>query len=328
MNTIICNSGGAYGADKQFQDLCEIFNIKCNAWYMGERSKFNAPYGNIHISSQDEREGRVKSANASKAMFWTNYSQMKDERLIRNWAQVKYSKQVFAVSKFAYEGDKPSNKFTDTRTYQKQCVAGGTGYAVEMAILEGNREVYLFNQTDNKWYEYNFGLYKWVLCQNLPVITQSFAGIGSRNITEQGRLAIIDLFERSFTNTFKPIKPIEEEPMIEQKIVVVNVRDNINPNYKYIYCGRGSYPNMLNGNLGNPFTVEQYGRGNAIFKYIDWLYGNSIEAIQYKERLLNLIETEIKPIYGKQTIALACWCKPNNCHCDFLKWAIEDHLNK
>jgi hypothetical protein len=60
---------------------------------------------------------------------------MKDPRLIRNWAQVKYSDAIFAVGNLVNKGKKLfPNKKNDTRLASHVSVTGGTGYAVEMAI--------------------------------------------------------------------------------------------------------------------------------------------------------------------------------------------------
>jgi hypothetical protein len=64
-----------------------------------------------------------------------------------------------------------------------------------------------------------------------------------------------------------------------------------------IYCGRPS-------KWGNPFAIGRDGnREEVIEKYKNWF--------QTQPDLIAALP-ELK---GK---ILACWCKPQNCHCDFL----------
>lgn len=83
-----------------------------------------------------------------------------------------------------------------------------------------------------------------------------------------------------------------------------------------VYIGRGRLPEQahINGNCGNPFTVQEYGRGIALAKYI-----------QSKPDLTNLIEL-VRPYFGKRQIVLLCWCKPNKCHGDYIKQQLMKEL--
>ncbi len=62
-----------------------------------------------------------------------------------------------------------------------------------------------------------------------------------------------------------------------------------------VYIGRPS-------KWGNPFTVEEHGRENAIVKYRHWLYASGL----------------IKDIGELKGKVLGCWCKPKPCHGDVL----------
>lgn len=76
-------------------------------------------------------------------------------------------------------------------------VKGGTGWGVELAKLF-NRPISVYDQDKRKWFSWQDS--KWV--QATPVISENtFVGTGTRNLTEDGRQAIRDLFERSFGPT-------------------------------------------------------------------------------------------------------------------------------
>ena len=61
-------------------------------------------------------------------------------------------------------------------------VNGGTGWAVQMGIDEG-KSVYVFDQEKCKWYFWNRDF---EVC-NTPILTKNYAGIGTREINENGK---------------------------------------------------------------------------------------------------------------------------------------------
>lgn len=104
----------------------------------------------------------------------------------------------------------------------------------------------------------------------------------------------------------------------ELKISVVHVYRCKNQGDATLYCGRstGRIPNwMWNVNLGNPFSVSQYGRGTCIAKYEKALMSGQLRA---HERRINKIAKRIQA-QGYKHIQLACWCAPKSCHCDIIK---------
>ena len=73
----------------------------------------------------------------------------------------------------------------------------GTGYATTMCI-DNNHDLFVFDQKLLKWFTWSYLSSKFIECE-LPKITeQDFAGIGTRNITEDGINAIKDLYDNTF----------------------------------------------------------------------------------------------------------------------------------
>lgn len=189
------HSGGAQGSDSVWGEIGEKYGVISKHYYTGETSQYNAPAGNTEISNEDYEEGRYKVAQAAKANYGYQYSTMKDPRLIRNWAQVKYSDAVFAIGNMVNKGQKLfPNKKNDTRLASHVAVTGGTGYAVEMAIQAG-KPVYVFDQKRLQWYKNIDG--NWSK-SDTPALTNNFAGIGTREINEYGRQAIEDVYRVTF----------------------------------------------------------------------------------------------------------------------------------
>ncbi|NWH03687.1 hypothetical protein [Desulfobacter latus] len=73
-------------------------------------------------------------------------------------------------------------------------VKGGTGWAVELGKLF-NRPVFVYEQDRKAWFSWVDNDWKMAT----PVIHhKSFAGTGTRNLTDDAAAAMQDLFERSF----------------------------------------------------------------------------------------------------------------------------------
>jgi hypothetical protein len=111
--------------------------------------------------------------------------------LARNWFQVKNADAVFAIGRFV----KGSTHLVD----------GGTGWAVQMAI-DTYTPVYLFEQNLNCWFAFDDctdieGAQRerqFIPCLFMPYLTHDFAGIGTREINENGKKAISEIYKNTF----------------------------------------------------------------------------------------------------------------------------------
>jgi len=213
------HSGGAAGADTKWDEIGQEFGpVKFNHYYTGTRSEKNAPKGNVDITElQVAVTGASKVAEAANKM-WGNkmkvgkivpyaYATMKDERLIRNWAQVYYSDAVFAIAPIGKVGDVWSEDVNKKKEEQRiviksEIVQGGTGYAVEMAIQAG-KPVYVYNDPNAKAQSHlPKGWYTWDGSQfvaiETPTLTRNFAAIGSRGMSAEAEQAIRDVYKKTF----------------------------------------------------------------------------------------------------------------------------------
>jgi hypothetical protein len=116
--------------------------------------------------------------------------------LARNWAQVKYSTQVFAIGTIVDPGAKsPKGYYSKSKI---QTVDGGTGYCCQMAI-NNLREVYVFDQIKLKWFRWSYSTMSFIELKETPRIrTQNFAGVGTREITADGIKAIEEVYQKTF----------------------------------------------------------------------------------------------------------------------------------
>jgi hypothetical protein len=193
MNDITCHSGGALGSDTVWEKIGEKFGVKTKAYSW--KTPMHQSANKVEISQEDYNEGVIEVNKANK---WLNrYGIHKYMSLLaRNWAQVKYSKQVFAVGVIIKPGGKNSKGYYNKGKWDM--VDGGTGYAVTMAINH-EREVYVFDQNQDKWFRWSYSTNQFVENGKTPKITkQDFAGIGTREIKPNGVKAIEDVYKVTF----------------------------------------------------------------------------------------------------------------------------------
>lgn len=192
-NEYLNHSGGAVGSDSYWGEIGEKYGVRSNHyWY-----KNTTPLGNTEISEEDALEGQQKATIAARQMGRISPThQIRDERIIRNWSQVKYSDAIFAVTTLLQVGDEMN--------YGKKALIvqgkGGTGYAIQMAINEG-KPVYVYDQVRDQWYKNING--EWSKTDT-PVLVSNFAGIGTRELNDNGRKAIEEVYKKTFESTMQP----------------------------------------------------------------------------------------------------------------------------
>lgn len=192
LTKITCHSGGAQGADTFFETIGENFGVKTKAY--SYKTKYHTSKNKVEISQDDFIEGidEVNRANKVLGRFGINkYINL----LARNWAQVKYSKEVFAISSIVEPGGKGNRGYYNKSKYQ--VVDGGTGYACQMAI-NNDRDLYVFDQNKDRWFRWSHSALRFVDIIDLSISYQDFAGIGTREIKPNGIKAIEELYKKTF----------------------------------------------------------------------------------------------------------------------------------
>ena len=193
LKSITCHSGGATGSDSYWESIGANFGVKTRAY--SYQTKYHQSPNKVEISDGDYKEGvdEINKANKHMDRFGINkYMNL----LARNWAQVKYSNQVFAIGTIVEPGAKsPKGYYSKAKI---QTVDGGTGYAVMMAI-NNMREVYVFDQIKLKWFRWSYSTMSFIELKETPKIrTHNFAGIGTREITADGIKAIEEVYQKNF----------------------------------------------------------------------------------------------------------------------------------
>jgi hypothetical protein len=184
MSEYTCHSGGADGADMCWETEGNKYGVKTISYsYKGHQQEGEHPY----IMNADELLegwGNIQKAaeTLKRSLGQIEFNPYVRNLLCRNWFQVKNSDQIFAIGLL--------NKNHKT-------VGGGTGWAVQMA-LDNNKEVYVYDQITKSWYKFLYTENTFVEYYDIPTLTQNFAGIGTRKISNYGTNAIIQIYKHNF----------------------------------------------------------------------------------------------------------------------------------
>ena len=193
LTKITCHSGGAIGSDTYFETIGDNYGVKTKAY--SYKTKYHTTDNKVEISDSDYEEGVKAIQIANKTLGRYGIHRFMN-LLARNWAQVKYSDEVFAIGTIVLPGKKGSKGFYNKS--QLEVVDGGTGYAVQMAI-DNRKTVYVFDQDKDKWFRWSYTSLSFRELKGTPVITsENFAGIGTREIKPNGILAIQEVYNLTF----------------------------------------------------------------------------------------------------------------------------------
>jgi hypothetical protein len=179
-----CHSGGCPGSDMEWEIQGEKYGVVTVAYsFKGHKQEGKNPK---ILTGAELNEGweHVLIANKNLKLYPQGQSTYVKSLLSRNWFQVKNATAIFAIGKFR------NNKVVD----------GGTGWAVQMAI-DNKKPVFFFNQPTNAWYSgTNYdgnGVGYFIEIDGIPTLTQDFAGIGTREIEQNGKNAIRMVYEKN-----------------------------------------------------------------------------------------------------------------------------------
>lgn len=181
----INHSGGAIGSDLMWETEGKEYGVKTISYsFDGHSNKGEHP----HILTPEElKEGWehlvIAEKTLKRSLKYTTRYQYVENLLCRNWFQVKNAESIFAVGTF-------KNK-------KRNIVNGGTGWAVQMAVDNG-KNIFFFDQDTKSWWLYVPEMGQFLEMYELPKLTENFAGIGTRDLTEAGELAIKELYEETF----------------------------------------------------------------------------------------------------------------------------------
>jgi len=177
-SAITLYSGGHRGAEAEFGRQAEKWGLN-EVTFSFEGHQAERERG-VRVLSPDElKKGDISMEIVSLRMGRTYARADKIRKVIQSiFHMVNNGFQVITIGWLQPDGT----------------VKGGTGWGAELAKLF-NRPLSVYDQERRGWFTWKEN--RWVA--DTPVIRgASFAGTGTRNLTDDGRQAISDLFQRSF----------------------------------------------------------------------------------------------------------------------------------
>jgi hypothetical protein len=99
--------------------------------------------------------------------------------LARNWVQVKYSEELFAIGYVVKTGERGSKGFYNkSKRWLMEVLV-----MLQMAIIHG-RLVYVRSKNKDRWFRWSFVSLKFEECSPPSITSQNFAVLEQRNKTK------------------------------------------------------------------------------------------------------------------------------------------------
>lgn len=171
-------SSGLKGAEATFGEIAEQWDVS-EVIYSFDDHKLSRERNVVILSQEELERGDISMELASRMLNRTYYETEKIRKVLQTiFHMINGGHQVFVIG--SIQDDKS--------------VKGGTGWAVELAKMF-NRPLHVFDQLSKQWYTWKND---WV--EDEPTIEyDTFVGSGTRYLSDAGRVAIEELFSRSFT---------------------------------------------------------------------------------------------------------------------------------
>ena len=180
-------SGGARGAESHFGQCAERYGVKeVNFTFDGhdhERER------GVRVLNDDELLAGDVSLEYVSRLMHRRYTEGPTIRKILQtlWYQVNSGQEIYVIGTIL----------------ENKTVRGGTGWGAEFAKL-CNKPLCVFDQDRGAWFRWDASLWAPVTDAEVVIAHPHFTGTGTRNLRDNGRQAIADLFERSAFDTRTP----------------------------------------------------------------------------------------------------------------------------
>ena len=251
------NSGGAYGGDTYWDVIGRSFGLtKINHFRPIDNQNMSKtlrdrnvkPFSITHEQSNYARE-QIKQLTGRELPYT-----LAGELLAGDFYQVDKSDGVFAIANI---------------TSSKKAVQGGTNMAVQVGIKQG-KPVHVYDLNTESWYQYNQSTGRFEV-EDTPVLTKSFAGVGTRNIQNYKVNKDGQWVDREgYVGYDKALKAANAIKAVYQK----TFNNTTTSNTVNIYAGTGENADLSNFAI-RPFThhfndgsVKEFQSIEQAFQYI------------------------------------------------------------
>ena len=223
-------SGGAVGSDTEWANVAQKYGFNITHYTVNDYDKLSRD----DKESVEKQYKEVVKRLLRRQLDANSYS---GKLVRRDMLQANSADAILAIGRLGKNGH----------------IDGGTAYATERGIIRGI-PVYLFDQNDNHWKTYDGE--KFVDCEQ-PSLTQHAALIGTRQITEDGKRAIQNVFE-TWQTTNKTQQQTQSNTDSSEKSVTEQLVQHLKDSGFTVY---GIDKNDIERNEDYQFAIE---RPNAI----------------------------------------------------------------
>jgi hypothetical protein len=175
-------SGGAPGAEAAFGACAERLGVEeVNFTFDGHRIE---RHRGVRVLNHEELLGGDVSLEYVSRLMHRRYTDSPTIRRVLQtlWYQVNHGQEIYVIGAILDDGT----------------VRGGTGWGAEFAKL-CNKPLSVFDQDKDAWLRWSGQQWNPLGHSDAPVITHPhFTGTGTRELRQNGRKAIEELFSRSF----------------------------------------------------------------------------------------------------------------------------------
>lgn len=177
-----CHSGGCKGSDIFWELVGKEYGVHTISYSFSNHKQCGENPKVLTVDELLEGWEHVLKANETLKRNPQNIPYNYTKNLLsRNWFQVKNSDVIFAIGFFD--------------TFAK--VKGGTGWAVQMGI-DNKKPIYFFDQNLGVWTYYNYKDEIFLPLFSIPQLVENFAGIGTRELLDNGMTAITEIYKQTF----------------------------------------------------------------------------------------------------------------------------------
>jgi hypothetical protein len=178
-------SGGAPGAEATFGACAERHGVEeVNFTFEGHRL---ARQRGVRVLNHEELQNGDVSLDYVSRLLNRRYTDSPTIRPVLQtlWYQINQGQEIYVVGEILDDGT----------------VRGGTGWGAEFAKL-CNKPLHAFDQVQGEWFRWTGHDWAVAADANAPLIRHPhFTGTGTRDIQDEAKQAIEDLFTRSFGPT-------------------------------------------------------------------------------------------------------------------------------
>jgi hypothetical protein len=230
----VAASGGAKGADALWSKTLEKYGLPVIHFMPETQKKFVTDYFNRRkkgmitgvdrgLNQQELFEAGPKIERANQTLKRVDLTKMKEgsyDFIARNWFQVKNANSVYAIGEIEY------GKTGERASLNGRTVKGGTGWATQMAIDKGIKKVYVYDQVQKEWFQWNNNKGRFSKITEAPKLTRNSAVIGTRKINDAGKQAIKEVAQKTFGEA--PVTKSKAKDAVPEKEVGVHSKTQEN----------------------------------------------------------------------------------------------------